>query len=118
MKWGNALVKQLTPHVELELILSDKDFKSTKKINWISTVDSLVHAEIIEYDHILTKADAVDFAGEFMDIVNNNSKFTSIALIEPAIRHCKKGDIIQIERRGFYIVDSVGSSNNNKIKLI
>lgn len=117
MKWGNATVKTLNP-CTVELDLNDKDFKSTKKINWLAAVDNLLEVEIIEYDHLLTRADAVDYEGEFMDIVNKNSKMVSVALVEPALRALKKGDHLQIERRGFYIVDHVGCSNLNKYKLI
>lgn len=75
MHWGNAIVTAKEPKPTVELVLTDKDFKKTKKINWIANHPSNLKVDIVEYDHILTQADAVEFAGEFMDIVNKNSKF-------------------------------------------
>lgn len=59
MKWGNAIVKKLNPH-EVELKLDDKDYKGTKKFNWISNIDQNITVEINEFDNILSRADAVD----------------------------------------------------------
>mmetsp|Transcript_80696 Transcript_80696/g.174486 ORF Transcript_80696/g.174486 Transcript_80696/m.174486 type:complete len:118 (-) Transcript_80696:919-1272(-) len=53
-----------------------------------------------------------------MDIVNKNSRISSVALVEGAFRALKEGDHLQIERRGFYIVDHCGVSSNNKYRLI
>jgi len=60
MKWGNALVKSLEPEITLELLMEDKDFKNTKKLNWIAATESVLEVETVEYDHILTRADAID----------------------------------------------------------
>lgn len=118
MKWGNAVVLQLEPSVKLELDLNDKNFKNTAKLNWIPNTKSLIEIDIIEYEHLLTQEAAVDFEGDFLSIVNKNSKHVSKALIEPAFRGRKKGDHLQIERRGFQIVDNIGNSKNNQYKLI
>jgi len=48
MGWGNAYIKLLSPQVELELDLHDKNFKNTKKFSWIAAVDSVYEAEVIE----------------------------------------------------------------------
>lgn len=100
------------------MTLADKDFKGTKKFSWISNISHNITFEIHEFDNILSRADAVDYDGPFMDIVNKNSKFISTAIAEPSLSSLKKGDMIQIERRGQYIVDNMGSSDFNKYKLI
>ena len=46
------------------------------------------------------------------DVVNNNSRFETYALAEIEIKNIKKGEIIQLERRGFYIVDKLPTENN------
>jgi len=102
MKWGNAKVISLKDNqYELELLPNDKDFKSTQKFTWLANVDNLCEVEIIEYDHLLNRADAIDYEGEFMDIVNKQSMFVSLALLEPGVRLLNKNQHIQIERRGF-----------------
>ena len=41
------------------------------------------------------------------DVVNNNSKFETEVYIEKIIEEAKKGDKIQLERRGYCIIDSL-----------
>ena len=43
---------------------SDKDFKSTKKLNWISAKTPFVKVNLIEYDHLL-KVKKVDETMDF-----------------------------------------------------
>jgi len=117
MGWGNAVVKQLSP-VEVELVLEDKVYKNTKKFSWIAAVDNVIEAEILEFDHILNdKSNDKDFAGDFTETVNHNSKFSSAVLLEPAMNILQKSVHIQIQRRGFYIVDRVGTLAH-KLSLI
>jgi len=47
MKWGNAVIssieaKEDTILLKANLKEDDKDFKSTKKINWLAKTDTLV----------------------------------------------------------------------------
>jgi len=41
------------------------------------------------------------------DVVNHQSRFETKALAELEIKSIKKGDIIQLERRGFFYVDKL-----------
>jgi glutamyl-tRNA synthetase len=45
------------------------------------------------------------------DVVNTNSKFETKAVAEIEIKNIKQGEIIQLERRGFFYVDKVASEN-------
>ena len=45
------------------------------------------------------------------DIVNNNSKFETEVYIEKIIEEAKKGDKIQLERRGYCIIDSLAEGD-------
>lgn len=103
MKWGNAIVKSIdlaTKTAVCELILEDKDFKKTKKLNWVPHVEQCQKLELIEYDHILTMKNATDFEGDFDSIINKASKNSQEALGEPALKSVRKGDKLQLERRG------------------
>ena len=51
------------------------------------------------------------------DIVNNNSKFETPAFAESIILQAKKGDKIQFERRGYFIVDKL-PENDKPMYLI
>ena len=59
---------------------------------------------LVEYSHLITEKKFEDNM-KIEDIVNNNSKFETEAYAEAIINEAKKGDKIQFERRGFFIVD-------------
>jgi glutamyl-tRNA synthetase len=84
MDWGNAIVRKisgLSPIESLEMELNlDGDFKKTKK-------------KIEEDDDV-------------KDYITPNTEFRTEAVGDHNIKSLKKGDIIQFERKGYYIVDS------------
>jgi len=47
------------------------------------------------------------------DVVNKNSKFETIAIAESEVKNIKKGEIIQFERRGFFICDKLASESED-----
>jgi len=59
MNWGNFSVSSIDKNQDGSLSLKglylpdDKDFKSTKKVNWLPNSDILTEVEIVEYDHLL-----------------------------------------------------------------
>jgi len=59
MKWGNVVIhskKAEGDHFvfEGEYLPEDKDFKSTKKVNWLSSDAQLAEVVLVELDHIIT----------------------------------------------------------------
>lgn len=46
------------------------------------------------------------------DVVNYNSRFETKAFAELEINSIKKGEIIQLERRGFFIVDKLANETD------
>jgi len=93
MKWGNAVIASIEPQgdgllLKANLKEDDKDFKSTKKINWLAK-PNLVKVNLVEYDHLLT-VDKVDENMDFETVINPNSKFVTEALADPLVRTLKK----------------------------
>ena len=91
MKWGNAKVVSIkevndTVEVTAELNLDDKDFKNTKKLNWLSVESPLVLVKLIEFDHLI-KIKYIDEDTEFMDAINEKTKFETMAYGDPAMRN-------------------------------
>lgn len=41
----------------------------------------------------------------FMDLVNTTTRFERAALGDPNMRTLQKGEVLQLERKGYYIVD-------------
>lgn len=116
MKWGNAVVKRKEVNdgcvtLFAELNLEDQDFKKTKKLTWVAVDESSnFEVTLVEYDHLITKK-KVDEDEKVQDIVNTNSRIAYQAIAEGNMKGLKVGDIIQLERRGYFFVDIVDGSN-------
>ena len=66
--------------------------------------DDLVRVNLVELDFILNK-DKVEETDNVENLISMPSKWVYAATGEASLRQLKKGEIIQAERRGFYIVD-------------
>lgn len=83
----------------------DQNYKKVKIVTWINANDDFtVDLNLVEFDHLITKQ-KVEENDDVKDIVNKNSKAQYSTIGEGIMRHLKKGDMIQIERRGYFFVD-------------
>jgi glutamyl-tRNA synthetase len=115
MDWGNAIVRSKTTDstgtitaLTMELNL-DGDFRKTKKITWLaqpSAAHPLVDATLIDYDYIITKK-KLEENDDVKDFVTPVTEFREDALADANVRELKRSDIIQFERRGYFIFDGV-----------
>jgi hypothetical protein len=113
MKWGNCTISNKEVDANGKITLhgdvnpDDKDFKGTKKLTWI-TVDKNTNFEVtlVEFDHIITKK-KVEENDKVQDIVNRNSRIPYTAIAEGNMRSLQQGQIIQLERRGYFFVDKI-----------
>ena len=111
MDWGNAFVnksndKKPIQSLDVKLHLQG-DFKKTdKKITWLAITESapLVSVILKDYDYLITKA-RIEDADNWLDFINPQTEFRYPAYADANIEHVKKGDIIQFERKGYYICD-------------
>ena len=112
MSWGNAIVRAIEKGADGkvtglsgELHLAGDVKKTKKKLTWLAdTPDNLVDMELIDLDFLLLK-DKIEEEDDVKQILNYNSILPHAAKGEAAMRTVKKGEIIQVERRGFYICD-------------
>ncbi|KAI0306394.1 glutamate-tRNA ligase [Multifurca ochricompacta] len=119
MDWGNAIVRSKTTDssgavtaLTMELNL-DGDFRKTKKITWLSrhtTAHPLVNATLIDYDYLITKK-KLEENDDVKDFVTPVTEFREDAFTDANVRDLEQGDIIQFERRGYYIFDGVVENN-------
>ena len=116
MDWGNAIVRSKTVDafgkitaITMELHL-DGDFRKTKnKITWLSaptTAHLLVNTTLLDYDYLITKK-KLEEDDKFEDFVTPTTEFREEAVADANVRELRKGDIIQFERKGYYILDGV-----------
>ncbi len=90
----------------------DQDFKKAKIITWICADDSVTcDITLKEFDHLITKK-KVEENDDVKDIVNKESCASYTAIGEGVMKNLKKGDFIQLERRGFFYVDSAAIGTN------
>jgi glutamyl-tRNA synthetase len=112
MDWGNAFVasKSTNPngeitHIDLNLHLEGDFKKTSKKVTWLSAStpeNPLIPVTLIEYDYLITKK-KMEEDDTLDDITNKRTEERVKALASAEVAGLKKWDIIQFERKGFYI---------------
>ncbi len=114
INWGNLTIKKVNKDqsgkvvgVEAKPDLENRDFKKTLKVTWLADTAKapLTPAVCVYYDHIVSKP-VLDKDDDFKDFVGKDTKTTIDFLGDPELRKLKKGDSVQIQRRGFFVVDS------------
>uniref|UniRef100_A0A3P9NA95 Bifunctional glutamate/proline--tRNA ligase n=1 Tax=Poecilia reticulata TaxID=8081 RepID=A0A3P9NA95_POERE len=113
INWGNLIITKINKapdskvaSIEARLDLDNKDYKKTTKITWLAETSSapLLPVICINYQPLITKA-VITKDDDFKEYINKNSKLEEKMLGDPCLKSLKKGDIIQLQRRGFYICD-------------
>ncbi|KAM9273152.1 bifunctional glutamate/proline--tRNA ligase isoform 6-T6 [Cariama cristata] len=113
INWGNIIITKLNRNssgkivsIDARLNLENKDFKKTTKITWLAETPCapLIPTVCVNYEHLITKP-VLGKDEDFKQYINRNSKQEELMLGDPCLRELKKGDIIQLQRRGFFICD-------------
>jgi glutamyl/glutaminyl-tRNA synthetase len=111
LRWGNINIHKIV-RAENGKVMSmtgtydatATNFSKTKKATWIAAIPDLVPCTVVEFDHLITKAKLSDDE-DFKDFLNPVTRMESSALCDPCLRGVNAGDIIQLERKGFYRCD-------------
>nr|CCA26963.1 unnamed protein product [Albugo laibachii Nc14] len=81
------------------------DFKKTKlKVTWLADVPDLVPTQLVEFDFLLSKP-KLEENDNFQDCLTPVTRAEMECLGDHALRNLKEGDVIQLERRGYFRVD-------------
>lgn len=113
MEWGNIIISDIETAGKVVLSISAKlnlsgDFKKTKKkLTWLALQDKAnvyTDLNLVQYDYLITKK-KLDEHDKFEDFINPVSKYSTKAFGDLNMHALKKGQIIQLERKGFYICD-------------
>jgi bifunctional glutamyl/prolyl-tRNA synthetase len=113
INWGNLLIRKINRadgkivSVEAEPNLSDKDYKNTVKITWLAETEKapFVPCICVYFDHIISKS-VLGKDEDFKDYIGHNTRTEIRMLGDTELSNLKKSDIIQLQRRGFFICDS------------
>ncbi|XP_060102446.1 bifunctional glutamate/proline--tRNA ligase isoform X11 [Heteronotia binoei] len=113
INWGNIIITKIHKNatgkatsIDVALNLENKDYKKTAKITWLAETSCapLIPTVCVTYEHLITKP-VLSKDEDFKQYVNRDSKREELMLGDPCLKDLKKGDIIQLQRRGFYICD-------------
>eukprot|EP00475_Leptophrys_vorax_P030492 TRINITY_DN4572_c1_g2_i1.p1 TRINITY_DN4572_c1_g2~~TRINITY_DN4572_c1_g2_i1.p1 ORF type:complete len:504 (+),score=36.41 TRINITY_DN4572_c1_g2_i1:25-1512(+) len=115
MDWGNAIVDKKVvqkgsngEEVVQELVGRlhlEGSVKTTKlKLTWLADVDELVPLNLVELDYLITKK-KLDEGDDFEAALNPRTKWETAAVGDSNLRNLQRGEIIQLERKGYFICD-------------
>ncbi|EIM86286.1 glutamyl-tRNA synthetase [Stereum hirsutum FP-91666 SS1] len=128
MSWGNAIVRSrelsgsgqvLSMTMELNL---QGDFRLTKKkVTWLAAPSGdyrpLADVTFLDYDYLITKK-KVEEGDSLTDLVTPVTEFREEGVADANVLELTPGDIIQFERKGYYIYDGKGGKGQGKMEFI
>ncbi|XP_076955984.1 glutamate--tRNA ligase, cytoplasmic-like [Bidens hawaiensis] len=111
MDWGNAIIKKVNKSEDgsvselVGVLHLEGSVKTTKlKLTWLPEIDELVPTTLVEFGYLITKK-KLDEDEDFIDVVNPNTKKEIAAFGDANMRNLKRGDILQLERKGYFRCD-------------
>uniref|UniRef100_A0A182Q3N8 Bifunctional glutamate/proline--tRNA ligase n=1 Tax=Anopheles farauti TaxID=69004 RepID=A0A182Q3N8_9DIPT len=113
INWGNLLITKVhrgadgTPvSVDATPNLENKDYKKTLKLTWLCDLpaDQYTPTYCVYFEHIISKP-VLGKDEDFKNYIGHQTRTEVPMLGDPELRNLKKGDIIQLQRRGFFKVD-------------
>ncbi|KAG6773018.1 hypothetical protein POTOM_020270 [Populus tomentosa] len=111
MDWGNAIVKEIEKDQNgkvtcLSGVLHlEGSVKTTKlKLTWLPDTSELVNLTLVDFDYLITKK-KLEEGESFQDVLNPFTKKETAALGDSNMRNLKRGEILQLERKGYFRCD-------------
>ena len=111
MRWGVVKITKVdgAANVYEGEFMKDSDPKVPKrKATWLSESAQNVRAELFEFDNLINKP-KLEEGEDFKDFINENNLDSQFAICDAGMKALKVDEVIQIERRGLFRVDAVGS---------
>uniref|UniRef100_A0A0E0FJZ1 glutamate--tRNA ligase n=1 Tax=Oryza nivara TaxID=4536 RepID=A0A0E0FJZ1_ORYNI len=111
MDWGNAIIKEIKTQngiiTELlgELHLEGSVKMTKLKLTWLPDIEDLVSLLLVEFDYLIKKK-KLEEDDNFLDNLNPCTCQEFPALGDANMRNLKQGEIIQLERKGYYRCDA------------
>ncbi|TFK30031.1 glutamate-tRNA ligase [Coprinopsis marcescibilis] len=116
MDWGNAIVRSKTVDasgvvtgIVVDLHLEGDVKKTKKKITWLAAPTSehpIPTVSLVDFDYLITKK-KLEENDQFADFVTPVTEFKEEAFADVNVLDLPKGEIMQFERKGYYIYDGI-----------
>lgn len=114
MDWGNAIVRSKEKDADgnitsitMDLNLEGDFRKTKKKITWLAQPTPehpLPSVSLVDFDYLISKK-KLEENDSVQDFVTPVTEFKEFAYADANVLGLTKGDIIQFERKGYYIYD-------------
>uniref|UniRef100_A0A0D9UZI1 glutamate--tRNA ligase n=1 Tax=Leersia perrieri TaxID=77586 RepID=A0A0D9UZI1_9ORYZ len=111
MDWGNTIIKEIKTEnrviTELfgELHLEGSVKMTKLKLTWLPDIEDLVSLSLVEFDYLIKKK-KLEEDEDFLDNLNPCTRQEFLAIGDANMRNLKQGEIIQLERKGYYRCDA------------
>eukprot|EP00271_Cylindrocystis_brebissonii_P015777 TRINITY_DN3878_c0_g1_i3.p2 TRINITY_DN3878_c0_g1~~TRINITY_DN3878_c0_g1_i3.p2 ORF type:complete len:121 (-),score=22.00 TRINITY_DN3878_c0_g1_i3:117-479(-) len=80
--------------------------KYTKlKLTWRANTEELVPLTLVDFDYLITKK-KLEEEDEFTAVLNPRTRWEVSEVRDSNMRNCRKGKILQLERKGYFICDA------------
>jgi len=124
MGWGNALLQAVhkddqgrVASLDGALHLQGDVKAKTRKLTWLADSPDLVACTLVELDYLLNK-DKVEEDDDVELLLTPTTRYEYAARGEAALRLLQRGQIVQLERRGYYICNWPYLRASEPIELI
>ncbi|XP_078001176.1 bifunctional glutamate/proline--tRNA ligase-like [Glandiceps talaboti] len=113
INWGNVVIKKINKDgagkvtsLEADLNLENTDYKKTTKVTWLAehSQGQFTPTVCVNFEHIISKP-VLDKEDDFKKYIDHQTRFETEMAGDPELVNLKKGDVIQLQRRGFFICD-------------
>ncbi|KAI4497930.1 hypothetical protein M0802_007046 [Mischocyttarus mexicanus] len=113
VNWGNLKIEAVhkkngcIQSVDARLNLSDENYKNTLKITWLPAPQNskdLIPCYAVYFDHIISKP-VLGKDEDFKNFLPKDTRVEVRMLGESELNRVKKGEIIQLQRKGFFRCD-------------
>jgi glutamyl-tRNA synthetase len=123
LRWGNVKISAIEKDGAGNVLslkgtydAASTNFSKTKKATWLAAIEDVVPCKFVEFDHLIWKAKLGD-EEDFKDFVNPVTRAESDGLVDPCFRTVQEGDVIQLERKGFFRCDKPFKGEGHPIVL-
>ncbi|XP_026314818.1 bifunctional glutamate/proline--tRNA ligase isoform X2 [Hyposmocoma kahamanoa] len=113
INYGNVMIDKIhkapdgtVTNIDATPNLDNKDYKKTLKLTWLaeSPQSPMLEVYCVYFDHIISKP-LLGKDEDFKQYIGHQTRWEIPMLGEPELAKLKVGDIIQLQRRGFFRVD-------------